>query len=415
MKLILVTAWYLPEQVGGTEIYVHDLAKELTSLGHEVVVGVPHENPKGEDRSIDGIRVHFYPRVLEFKGEMNSHGAFVEWVRSERADAVHFHSWTPDAGWEHFQLLSKMGIRTLLTVHSSALFCPRGTMKRWGNIICDGELRPVRCAACHAEKQGLPAPLGIPLMTLASLAGTSCFPVPGRGGTLLRLPSAFMERKRQLAELWRLAFKIVAPCEWLHAALLKNGCPPNRLRLIRQGTAVPRGQKKVRKSSSALKFGFLGRNDPDKGLNLALEAFHKVAAGTDTILEIVTPTLKETRILNPQIFRRTLEGRESVAEWLSSLDALIVPSRTLETGPLVVYEAMAVGTPIIGSRQGGIAELVMEGKGGFLFHPDSVEDLIRVLKRVISNPEILPRIESDVIRSMRDVALEMEQVYQESG
>src|SRR5262249_2387977 len=53
-------------------------------------------------------------------------------------------------------------------------------------------------------------------------------------------------------------------------------------------------------------------------------------------------------------------ARERLVETLMQADALAVPSYWLETGPLVVLEAKAVGLPVIGSRLGGIVELMHE-------------------------------------------------------
>ena len=48
---------------------------------------------------------------------------------------------------------------------------------------------------------------------------------------------------------------------------------------------------------------------------------------------------------------------DEVIATMQGMDALLVPSTWLETGPLVVYEALAAGTRVIGSQLGGIAEL----------------------------------------------------------
>jgi glycosyltransferase involved in cell wall biosynthesis len=53
-------------------------------------------------------------------------------------------------------------------------------------------------------------------------------------------------------------------------------------------------------------------------------------------------------------------------------DVLAVPSLWLETGPLVAMEALALGVPVLGSRLGGIAELVEHGVTGWLEPPGDV-------------------------------------------
>ena len=61
--------------------------------------------------------------------------------------------------------------------------------------------------------------------------------------------------------------------------------------------------------------------------------------------------------------------------FLSRIDVLAVPSQWLETGPLVVLEAFAAGTPVIGSDLGGIRELVSDGRDGLLVPHDDVRRL----------------------------------------
>jgi glycosyltransferase involved in cell wall biosynthesis len=72
-------------------------------------------------------------------------------------------------------------------------------------------------------------------------------------------------------------------------------------------------------------------------------------------------------------------------ETIRKYDALVVPSVWLETGPLVVLEAFAAGVPVIGSRLGGIAEMVRDGEDGLLFEagcPSKLASAIQIFERV---------------------------------
>ena len=51
---------------------------------------------------------------------------------------------------------------------------------------------------------------------------------------------------------------------------------------------------------------------------------------------------------------------------LAGLDVLLCPSMWFENGPTIALEAIAVGTPIIASRVGNLAELVDDGVNGQL-------------------------------------------------
>jgi glycosyltransferase involved in cell wall biosynthesis len=89
-------------------------------------------------------------------------------------------------------------------------------------------------------------------------------------------------------------------------------------------------------------------------------------------------------IRNPESRIRWLQPvkPEAVVETIGKYDALVVPSVWLETGPLVVLEAFAAGVPVIGSRLGGIAEMVRDGVDGFLFKPGNPSDLAYDIEQI---------------------------------
>ena len=90
-------------------------------------------------------------------------------------------------------------------------------------------------------------------------------------------------------------------------------------------------------------------------------------------------------IRNPESRIRWLEPvkPEAVVETIRKYDALVVPSVWLETGPLVVLEAFAAGVPVIGSRLGGIAEMVRDGVDGILFEAGNIDDLAEILVQFV--------------------------------
>jgi glycosyltransferase involved in cell wall biosynthesis len=98
---------------------------------------------------------------------------------------------------------------------------------------------------------------------------------------------------------------------------------------------------------------------------------------------------------------------------MACYEAVVVPSRVLETGPLVVYEAFAAGIPVIGSRRGGIAELVRDSVDGLLVEPDSVSAWRAAIEHLLNHSDILPRLRASVRppRTMHEVAEEMASVY----
>src|SRR5262249_9482277 len=129
--------------------------------------------------------------------------------------------------------------------------------------------------------------------------------------------------------------------------------------------------------SGPLRFLFLGRWDPVKGIDVAVRAVRSLPRNVDIRLSVrAVPAAAEGRAYETTV--RALAGndpriafgppvpRSEIARVMAEHDVLVVPSVWLETGPLVVLEAQAAGLYILGSRLGGIAELVDGSDGGEL-------------------------------------------------
>lgn len=67
-------------------------------------------------------------------------------------------------------------------------------------------------------------------------------------------------------------------------------------------------------------------------------------------------------------------------ELMKKAKAFIFPSEQEDFG-IVPVEAMAVGTPVIALKQGGVKETVIDGKTGLFFEERTAESLIKAVKR----------------------------------
>ncbi len=69
---------------------------------------------------------------------------------------------------------------------------------------------------------------------------------------------------------------------------------------------------------------------------------------------------------------------------MQEAQAVVVPSLWYENAPLVVYESLALGTPVIAAEHGGLPELITPGKNGFLFRPGDTDGLAKSLKMLLN-------------------------------
>jgi glycosyltransferase involved in cell wall biosynthesis len=219
---------------------------------------------------------------------------------------------------------------------------------------------------------------------------------------------------------------VVAVCEWVKALLIGNGVDARKITLSRQGLShsVPGAAAERQGFRPPLRIAFLGRIDAVKGLGILIEALQR-APGLAVALDIfavaqgkagerLKEQLAEQIRLDPRISLRTPLAVAQVMDRLREYDVLAVPSQWMETGPLVVYEAFAAGIPVIGSRLGGIAELVTDEENGLLVEAASPEAWASALSRLVDDPNLLPRLKSGIkpVRTMLDVAQEMGPVYE---
>ena len=142
---------------------------------------------------------------------------------------------------------------------------------------------------------------------------------------------------------------------------------------------------------------FLGRVAPEKGIGVLLEALRLVRTKVELDIYGIRSDLgfgirdsggeSEPGIRNPESRIRWLPPvkPEKVVETIAKYDALVVPSVWLETGPLVVLEAFAAGVPVIGSRLGGIAEMVRDRVNGLLCDPGNASKIASAIEEIESD------------------------------
>ena len=90
------------------------------------------------------------------------------------------------------------------------------------------------------------------------------------------------------------------------------------------------------------------------------------------------------------VFAGYMQGRE-LAEAIASSDMLVLASKT-ETLGMVLLEAMAAGTVVLGANAGGIPQVVEDGVTGLLFNADDTASLPRMVQSLLDNPARMAQI-----------------------
>jgi glycosyltransferase involved in cell wall biosynthesis len=70
----------------------------------------------------------------------------------------------------------------------------------------------------------------------------------------------------------------------------------------------------------------------------------------------------------------------------AAADLTVIPSLWYENSPMVIYESLLAGTPVLGAEIGGIPELIDPGKTGYLFAPGDPAALTDQAARHFARP-----------------------------
>lgn len=367
MKVALINSTYAPDIIGGAELSVQYLAESLTSAGHEAVVITLGKSPGVDD--INGVRVYrvrlnnlYWPfekrhsapiriawNLLDIANPLMI-APVARILQEERPDVVHTNNiqgFSPIV----WKLAYDLGFPVVHTIRDLYLLCPRSAMYRNGHN-CERQ-----CTSCRVFStpkrfwsQHVNGVVGISEFILNRHVGLDWFP----------------NAKREV---------------------IFNSFPPSDAVLDPPGGAT-------------IRFGFLGRVDHRKGIEVLLGAFcQQSISDNSTLLVAGAGEAGYVDYLRKQSdgYSVTFAGRMSQYEFFSQIDVLIVPSTIHEALGRVILEAYAYGRPVIASRRGGIPEIVDENYTGFLFDPDESDELAALMRKVINDRSLIQNMSSKCI------------------
>ena len=88
------------------------------------------------------------------------------------------------------------------------------------------------------------------------------------------------------------------------------------------------------------------------------------------------------------IFHGFIWDDKRLKEEYERASVVVIPSIWMENTPLVAYQAMASGTPLVGDNMGGITELIENGETGFLVNPREPGQIADKVVQILSDKEL---------------------------
>jgi glycosyltransferase involved in cell wall biosynthesis len=229
------------------------------------------------------------------------------------------------------------------------------------------------------------------------------------GGTVVR--GLRLARDLEL----RRASHVFTPSAYLRELVVSWGVPEVRVSVLPNPVPLlpalpPREELRRTLGVNGSTLAFAGRLTAQKSLEVALEA---VAANDDVVLLIAGEGDRraslERRAAELGIDERVrflgAQPRGRVLELFRAADAALLSS-SWENFPHTVVEALAVGTPVLATATGGVAEVVRDGENGLLVPPGDPAALADAIGRYFRDAKLRARLADAAAPSVDEYAPE---------
>jgi glycosyltransferase involved in cell wall biosynthesis len=369
----MLTTFYPPFHFGGDAVYVQRLARLLAEAGHRVTVahcvdafsllgGSPAE-AAAEHPAVRVVPIRtragrLSPMVTYLTG---SPGPKLPILRrllvDERPDVVHLHN----VSLVGLGAASLGDATRLQTLHEHWLVCPTHVLWRDNREVCE-EPRCARCLLAYRRP---------PQLWRATTARAGYVEAIDR----FLAPSRFVveEHRRRGLDIDAVVLPYVAS---------PNGARPA--------------------ASDRPYVLFAGRLEHMKGVDDLLDAA-AAYRGVDVVVAGHGSAAERLRRRAASLAHVRFAGHvdaAALAPLLRGALAVVIPSHVQEVGPVVAVEALAAGTPIVGRRRGGVAEIVEETGAGLLF--DDTAGLVGALERIHADAALRRRLGDRALGAWRD-------------
>lgn len=362
MRILHLTSLYPPHIVGGAERSVEHLAEELVAMGHEV--GAACIERQGMPKEVrNGATVYRMPYSNSFWLEDWSQHS-----RYSRAWQKMKQQWNTRIEAEFAKVLDDfkpdiLNTHSLLDISTLVWRAAKQRNIQIVHTICEYDLM---CGNAAMFRRGEPCTrwhIGCQVVTFSKRFTNRWV------DALVCVGSAIMKTHVDHGYFTHL--------------------PPNMRRVIYYSCTVPGGnpvaRRQIDRTGRPMTFGYLGRINIEKGVGTMIDAFRRIGPGNWRCLVAGQAMDDSIERFKAQADKLPIEfiGWAKPKEFLEEIDVLIVPSFWAEPSPRTIYEAYAMGVPVIGASSGGIPELVGEDNNDWLFKPGDDAELAEKIARVL--------------------------------
>jgi len=383
MKILLINKFFYKK--GGAEIVFLNTAELLKNHGHQVVFFSMHhdknESSEYEKYFVSNIDYEkkgmknavMYSLKLLYSFEAKK--KLEKLISQERPDVAHLHNIYHQISPSILHSLKKFNIPVVMTLHDLKLSCAQYLMLAKSEV-CEACINNTYYH-CFLKKC-------IKDSRLKSLLGT-----------------IEMYLHHNILHIYDLVDYFISPSQFLIDKIREMGFRSKRIILLRNMLSA---EEYI--PSHSFQEGdivYVGRLSKEKGLMTLLDAVKEIRnvtlniVGEGPLKDQVDAKIRKENITN--VILCGYKTGDELKNLIKNSLFIVLSSQCYENSPMSILEAFTFGKPVIGSRIGGIPELVMDGKTGLTFEAGSVSDLRSKIQYLLDNPvkiEIMGRNARDL-------------------
>lgn len=374
MNICLISKEYPPETgFGGIGTYTYNLAQGLSKRGNSVTVIT--QALKKEKIYLDG-KVKVY-RIFDKKTPFKGFTRLMN-ILTFKGFGYYWHSYSV---FQKIKQITKSG-------HPFDII---------EGPLWDGE--------CIAYDKSLNAPLIVRLQTPIS-----------KSREILNLKPFRVLEFIEKASLVK-AVLIPAISKNIGAMIINHyKIPKKKIRLSYLGIDLPDIKKPVF-NKNPNKLLYVGRLEKRKGTKEFIDALPEIlSSNKDIKIDIVGKDIPQapggisykkyflkvlSKKLQPRVNFYGFVDSQKLKKFYRNCDVLIAPSR-YESFGLIFLEAFAYGKPVIGTKVGGIPEIVEDGKTGLLIDPDNSSQISKAVLKIFGSNNLRRKLGENAFKKVRE-------------
>ncbi len=165
-------------------------------------------------------------------------------------------------------------------------------------------------------------------------------------------------------------------------AVQHAGVPAQRMTTVNPAVRLP---QTATDAGTGKYVAFAGRFVPEKGVQVLLDAARKMGLPVKLSCHV---TQFAPLDLPPGVDVVVTRKREELDAFYREARMLVLPSLWFDSFPTVGEEAMGHGVPLVGSRIGGVTEMIIDGVDGTLFEPGNADELAAKVVALWRDPQL---------------------------